>query len=100
MSRVHKHPSKEIDGWTCDSHETRVAFLRVAGLLVERRSASRSFSAFWLGAAQAFHRNRRFASGSLSLYELYNRFRVLRVVALRVVASSGEEYAASQDDKA
>ena len=36
MSRVHKHNSKGIDGRTYDSHETRVAFLRVAGLLVVR----------------------------------------------------------------
>jgi len=39
-----------------------------------------------------FRRNRRSASGSISLYELYNRFRVLWVVALRVVANSREEY--------
>jgi len=32
---------------------------------------------------------------SLWAIELYDRFRVLRVVALRVVASSREEYAAS-----
>ena len=64
MSRVHKHNSKAIDGRACDFHETRVAFLRVAGLLVKRRSASRSFSTFWMGSAPAFHRSRRSASGA------------------------------------
>ena len=59
-----------------------------------------------MGAASAFHGNRRSASRSLSFYKLYSRFRVLRVVVLRVVRSTRppfsrhEEMRGNPDDKA
>ena len=84
ISREHKHTSKGIDGRRCYCHGTR----RVGGVyavLLEREQDG----AFY--APSFYIVSRR----SLSLHELYNRFRVLRMVALRVVASSRGEYAVS-----
>ena len=80
MSRANKDTSKGIDGRTCGctwmDHLTR----RVGGVDAAMSGRERDGA---LRASSFYILSRR----SLSLYELYNRFRVLRVVALQVASA-------------